>query len=71
MNNTIDKLIVKLKKKLVEEYGNDFENFYLVNNNREQEKWEGLIASKTEGRRSVEYYTINDKKIVKEEKTTY
>jgi hypothetical protein len=71
MNNTIDKLVVKLKKKLVKEYGNDFENFYLVNNKREEEKWEGIIASKNNGRRSVEYYTINDTTVVKEEKTIY
>lgn len=71
MNNTIDKLVVKLKKKLIEEYGNDFENFYLVNNNRIEKKWEGIIASKSDGHRSVEYYTINDSTVVKEEKTIY
>ncbi len=69
MSDSIDRLIVKLKKRLSEEYGNDFKNFYLVNN--KEEKWEGLISSKTQGRRSVEYYTIENKKIVKEEKTIY
>ena len=70
MSNNIDKLIIKLKKKLIEEYGEDFENFHLVVNNRE-EKWEGLIGSKTEGRKSVEYYTVGDNGVVKEEKTIY
>ncbi len=69
MNKDITKLIVKLQKKLDQEYGEDFRNFYLVSNRHN--KWEGIIGSHEDNRRSVEYYTIEDKKIVKEEKTIY
>ena len=69
MNKDITKLIVKLQKKLVSEYGEDFQNFYLVNNR--YNKWEGLIASLQDDKKSVEYYTIEDKEIVKEDKTIY
>ncbi len=69
MNKDINTLIVELQKKLELEYGDDFQNFYLVNSRHN--KWEGIIASEENKRKSVEYYTIEDKKIVKEEKTIY
>ncbi len=72
MSKRINELIVNLKKELEVEYGKDFNNFYLVNsNNIEKEKWEGIIATNTKGKKCVEYYTIKEKKIVKEEKTIY
>lgn len=72
MSKTINELIVNLKKELEVEYGKDFHNFYLVNNNNiEKEKWEGIIATKTKGKKCVEYYTIKDKIILKEEKKLY
>ena len=69
MNKDINSLIVELQKKLESEYGDDFQNFYLVNNR--YKKWEGVIASHENDKKSVEYYIIEDKKIVKEEKTIY
>ena len=69
MTDDITKLIVKLQRKLEKEYGEDFQNFYLVNNRHNI--WEGLIGTNEDNRRSVEYYTIEDQKIVKEEKTIY
>ena len=69
MNKDINTLIVELQKKLETEYGDDFQNFYLVNSR--YNKWEGIIATQEDEKKSVEYYTIEDRKIVKEEKTIY
>ena len=69
MNKDITTLIVELQNKLEKEYGDDFQNFYLVNNRHN--KWEGVIGSQENNRSSVEYYKIENEKIVKEEKTIY
>ena len=38
----------------------------------DSDKWEGLISSKDEeGSRNAEYYSINENKIVKDDKLTY
>lgn len=69
MNKDINTLIVELQNKLEKEYGDDFKNFYLVNNRHDN--WEGVIGSQENNRSSVEYYKIENEKIVKEEKTIY
>ena len=69
MTKNINELIINLHKELEEEYGKDFKNFYLVNNR--ENIWEGVIKTKYCGKNNVEYYTIEDKKIVGEEKSIY
>tara|TARA_B100001769_G_C22112498_1_gene602346 strand:+ start:2477 stop:2689 length:213 start_codon:yes stop_codon:yes gene_type:complete len=67
MGDNIDKLIIKLKKELTKEYGNNFKKFYLVNN-EDKKEWEGLISTTNEGERNVQYYTVEKKEVIKDEK---
>jgi hypothetical protein len=62
MEGEINTTIVKLKQLLSEKYGDDFNKFYLVQNN---EKWEGLIKSTPKkGEKPGQYYSIEDENVV-------
>jgi len=68
MEAEISKLILELQKALDKKYGRHFKKFYLVRGTEDSDKWEGLINSKNNEERNVEYYSILDKKVVKDEK---
>jgi hypothetical protein len=71
MDEDINKLILQLQLQLNKKYGRHFKKFYL-SKHIDSEKWEGLISSKDEeGGRNAEYYTINENRIVKDDKITY
>ena len=71
MDEDINKLILQLQIQLNKKYGRHFKKFYL-SKHIDSEKWEGLISSKDEnGSRNAEYYSINENRIVKDDKLTY
>ena len=75
MDEDINKLILQLQIQLHKKYGRHFKKFYL-SKHIDSDKWEGLISSKDEeggeeGERNAEYYSINENKIVKDDKLTY
>jgi hypothetical protein len=66
MSDKIDKLIFELKEELSQKYGEEFEKFYLVNN-KNSPQWEGLISTNQDNERNVQYYTVTEEDVIKDE----
>ena len=71
MEDNIEELIIQLKGALDKKYGRYFKKFYLSKQINTDE-WEGLISSSDEeGKRNAQYYSINEKEIVKDPTLIY
>ena len=71
MEDNIEELIIHLQDALDKKYGRHFKKFYLTKQ-IDNDKWEGLISSSDEeGRRNAEYYSINEKGIIKDNSLVY
>ena len=68
MEDNITEIILQLKEALTTKYGRHFKKFYLTSNIEETKDWEGLINYTEEGERNVEYYTIKNHTVVKDDK---
>jgi len=68
MGDDINGLILKLQHALNKKYGKHFKKFYLTKHIEKSDNWEGLIHSSEKGERNVEYFSISQEEVIKDEK---